>query len=161
MKKKNFIVFIIAFFFLASNSFGEAPKEYKIKPSLLNPELAKRNLDRIEDALHDFRDFTDLLLKDETLEKLDKKGTATVLIDNEDIKKIQNLNWKSQNYGFHNWEGDVRATLLKMNYELKKYEYELAKCKQVSPKDLDRLEKEINSAREEFEHFIANFSYAD
>lgn len=163
MLKAIFLCFIFLFLVVRPlKVYSEIPEDVRIKDSDLNLESADLLLDHIESALKDYRDFTDLILTNEALDKLKDKKVATVIMKSNDLKKFKTINWSIQNIGFTNWLIVVRGTLLKSDYLTKKYEYELAKCqKNLSEKQLSKLQKAMKDAFLKYRNFLDHVSYID
>lgn len=143
-------------------AFSETPEEYKVKDSDLTLEGAKKNLDEIETALKDYRDFTDVVLNDEALRKLNDKQPATITINSDDLKNNSTRDWSVQNIGFVNWVIMVRGMLLKSDYVIKKQEYDLAKLrKNLSEKELSKLQTEMKKASDRYRQFLSRVVLVD
>ncbi len=156
------ILLIILLFLIPSNTFSEAPPEYKVHDEDVQVGGALSSLDKIESTLKEFRDMTDLFLNDNILYTIDKKGIAQIEIRQDDIKKFKMVDWDIQNLGFHNWIVYTRAYLLKSNYRINKFEYELAKCnKNVSQEKLKQIKSELDKAQEMYKAFLSRVTYAD
>jgi len=163
---KNFFwryLMVLSILIIAQQGFSETPEEYRVKDSDLNIQAAKANLNNIEIALKDFRGFTAIILNDKVLNKLkENKNIASTQIRANDLKRFSSLDWSTQNIGFNNWVLVLRGSLLKSAYLAKKYEYELAKCrKNLSEKELFKLEKEVNDAFIQYQKFLSHATYSD
>jgi predicted DNA binding CopG/RHH family protein len=156
-------IMILSIIIVPLKAVSETPEEYRVKDSHLNFEAAKSTLTRIETALKDYRDFSEMILTDEVLDKLKTGETAVnVRIQGKDLKGLSTINWSIQNIGFNNWVIILRGTLLKSAYLTKKFEYELAKCKGgFSEKELTDLKKAASDSFEEYQKFLSKATYTD
>ena len=102
------IFLLILLLLIPSNTFSEAPQEYKIRDEEVRVSVALSILDSIESSLKEFRDMTELFLNDNILNKLHKKGVTQFEISQDEINKFSNIDWSTQNIGFHNWIVDSR-----------------------------------------------------
>lgn len=144
--------------------YAETPSEYKAKDDDYSIEAAQDSLKYIEEALNAFRDFSDIVLTDEVIEKIKSdSGPIPVEIKSQDFEKIsKNVNWATQNIGFKNWVIIVRGMLLKNNYINKKLEYELAMCNSETT-DLEKKEmkKNFEEALTKYQDFLSETVYSD
>ncbi len=156
------LVFVIVAV-LPMQGYCETPDEYKVKDAELSIVAAEDYLGKIEEALKDYRDFTDVVLTDKVLNKLkEEKSSATIIVRRSDIKKLKTTDWSIQNIGFINWVIMVRGTLLKSDYLAKKYEYELAKQqKEISDKELSNLRNASTDASEKYRSFLSRIVLVD
>jgi len=160
--KIRLVSLTVMFLIISINVFAQTPEEYKVKDANLNSIAAEANLKQIENALKDFRDFTELVISDEISYKLKSNGAADVKLKAKEIEKISNMNWSIQNIGFNNWILVVRGTLLKLEYLNKKREYELEKYRgQLSERDLVKLKITVDTAFKEYQEFLSKSVYAD
>lgn len=113
-------------------------------------ENSLRRIKQISGALESFR-----VLTEKTRGKLSK----------EEISKIENTDWETQNLGFGNWIGAVEGTLRKQDYQIKKLKFELAKEKyeagKVKKEELQEKEMCYKKAESEFQKFWDSSQIAD
>jgi|GEM_PF-2360999 len=156
---------ILALFVFALFVFAETPEEYKVKDSDYNFEVAMENLTKVEKALKDFRDFSEIMVNDEVLKKINSGEAANIniKINTKDLAGMSdNLNWSTQNIGFHNWMIIIRGSLLKSNWLEKELKYELEKNKgKKTAKELQDLKRELDIAHDEYQRFLSNATYSD
>lgn len=159
MKRILLLLFIL---FIPIIALAQTPDEYKVKNEHVTFNNALSTLDAIESALKEFRNFTNVVLNDNTLVKLEAEGKAQINIKQNEINKFKNTDWSIQNIGFHNWILSTRAYILKSNYQIDKLNYEIAKCKsEVSFDHLNKLKIKLDHSKKEYESFLSRVSYAD
>jgi hypothetical protein len=86
-------------------------------------------------------------------------------IPKERLAEIGNTGWEIQNLGFVNYVEDIKGTLLKQDYLIKKLRYELAQQKsksgEITGKDLLEAKGEFEKAEKQFQKFWNSFGIAD
>lgn len=78
---------------------------------------------------------------------------------------VGNLDWETQNLGFHNWSKTVEGTLLRQERDICRLEYELAMERYGAGKgnynELISKERKNQAAQQQFQDFLTRFHVAD
>lgn len=129
----------------------DEPGEYTFNERF-SLESALHCIEYVKKALTSFRILTERVENENKLSK-------------EEIAKIGNTDWETQNLGFFNMVGAIEGTLRKQNYIIQKLEFELAKEKlksgKIKKENLKQKEIEYKNAEKEFQKFWDSFGIAD
>lgn len=161
MKKILNVILILVFCQICTAS--DTQDDIKPNDKELMPDVAFESLDRIEKALYEFRDFTEIVLAEDVLDDIKNKGKAeNIVIKAESIKRLENLDWPTQNHGFHNWVVSVRGVLLKNSYDIAKLKLELAKKdKNITEKELQVFKEKMLKTYDKYSRYLENATYSD
>jgi len=86
-------------------------------------------------------------------------------IAKEELQRIGNVDWETQNIGFPNWLTGIEGALRLQNYEIKKLQYELAfeKSKQgeLDANEVAKFRKLFEDEEASFQKFWVSFRVVD
>ena len=115
--------------------------------------MALSTLESVEKSLRSFRELTDATKKNQGIPPSDP------------LPGVEQTGWGMQNLGFWNWVTCLKGTLLKQDYLIRKFEYELAQLEheggKVSQPLLDRKREEYEKAVVTFKAFWSSSAFVD
>ena len=107
------------------------------------------NVNRLKDILKEFTAITRLIES--------KKGKVT----EKDLRAFKHTTWDVQTIGFSNLISNLKGTLLKQDYQIKKLTYELAIKSNKEQSKIKLLKSEFIKSEKKMQDYLDNFEIVD